>query len=175
MKFGIQVTCYLTTWDDIRSVVEYYGGRTLAQRVPRRPLHPSQQAQLNGIGDRVRGLLDDGGGGVDHQQASAGAPGARKHLPQSGTRRQDGRDYRPHLAWTVHAVHRRRLVPARARGVRLVLPIAQGAFRPSGGGREPHQAALYVRLTRQLQGAILHPRQRCACLPARHRVRTSQS
>ena len=160
MKFGIQVSCYLTSWDAIRSVVEtmevgrwhsvYHADHFVP---PNRPSAMESETAFEGYSTMA---------------AVAGITNRLKlgHLVLGNTYRNPGLTakmagtIRPHLPRQVHPVHRRRMVRARAQGVRLVLPIAEGTFRPPRRGRKPHQAAFHVRLPRQLQRTLLHPRKR---------------
>ena len=93
---------------------------------PFRPLPGDRQGLAGGV---ARRLDDARRARRTHEDAAARDDGVAGHVPAGLGAREERRHRRPHLGRTRRARHRRRLVRARARRLRLSVPDDAGAAR----------------------------------------------
>ena len=162
MRFGVQLSNYLTNWDDIRGCVEALdGGRWNSVWFSDHFVPPGRGRPETG--GRVRGVDRGGGGGGYYPEAADRPPGTRQYVPQPGAAGEDGRHPRPHLAGTHHARAGGGVVRARAPGVRLGVPDHARAAGPVSGGDGADQGTVHRRWTGHLRGRLLPPGQCAVC------------
>ncbi|CAA9525872.1 MAG: Putative oxidoreductase, partial [uncultured Solirubrobacteraceae bacterium] len=129
--------------------VRRHAARVARGRRARRGLHLHLGPLLSPLRRRGRPALrvpdHDGVDGGEHLAGADRRPGDLQLLPQPRVPRRRAPDHRPHLGRARHPRHRRGLVPARLRRVRLRVrrrprPPAGPAREPAADPRAPGQA-----------------------------------